>query len=168
VPLVILTVITILLLSYSIWIAIWKELPPVENYYLCYKLGHMGKEGDKEQKIDELTMSDWLAFLESRSSNYIATMVLMISLIAIIAVVLSSIGESWMVISSLLLVAFIVIWLFDKVVGTPLAVEALEAKRISDEIIEGKLKTADDVRKAWQRRTKGRIEWVRKWIKKEF
>ncbi|MFH1773436.1 MAG: hypothetical protein ABH874_00550 [Methanobacteriota archaeon] len=117
-------------------------------------------------------MSDWLAFLETRSSNYIAAMALGASILAITAVALSFLGEDIQqlvglpglaILFILLGIALLIILLTDKLAGASLAVDASEAKRISDMITEGrKIKTVEDVKREWKNRAKSLRQLIEK------
>lgn len=126
---------------------------------------------DKNQNKDKLTMSDWLAFLEARSGNYIAGMALSVSFLAIIAVTLSLLDEDiqlviglkgYQMILILLGIALLILLFSDILAGTPVGVAAVEARRISDMIIEEKVETVNDIKREWDKKPSNWWEWIKR------
>lgn len=113
-------------------------------------------------KEERLTISDWLSFLETRSSNYIAAISIGISAVAIVVSILGFKAnlEIYQILIILILALLVLKILTSWMIGSSLLVEAMEAKRIADEITEGKLKTVAKIEERWRNRKKSFRSWL--------
>jgi hypothetical protein len=110
-----------------------------------------------------LTLKDWLDFLETRSSNYISALSLAIGLLALIGMIASSQIKDLKTFISVFVTIFFIglvgLWLLFEFIGVHPFVEAMEAKRIADMIVEGELDDVQKVEEEWKARAKGLYEW---------
>ncbi len=115
---------------------------------------------------EKLSISDWLSFLETRSSNLISVVSIGVLAVSIVISILGLSAElEWKeTLIALVTVLFLLQGLVSWMVDGPIIVEILEAKRISDLITKGELDTTEEIEEAWCEREKSWLSWLDKKI----